>query len=197
MSKKSPAISKELARINPQAEPILEVLEPGPNPPTPEAIKRLMLKKITTNAERMINSLILLASNGHFQSAHYLLEEMTTLGVEMKNESGRSINEILARVARHLAIECNIECPEEEDASGNPAASANPDPQTNPAATTHAHAPTDAAAATHASATTHAPATTNADEAYPAASVQSSPEPATPEPAMPQPATPWPATPTL
>lgn len=179
MSKKSPAISKELARINPQAEPILEVLEPGPNPPTPEAIKRLMLKKITTNAERMINSLILLASNGHFQSAHYLLEEMTTLGVEMKNESGRSINEILARVARHLAIECNIECPEEEDASGNPAASANPDPQTNPAATTNA------------------PAEANAADVYPPASMQSSPEPATPEPVMPQPATPWPATPTL
>jgi hypothetical protein len=107
-------MSKELARINPNPQPIVEVLQPGPNPPTPEAIKRLMLKKITTNAERMIDSLILLAQNGHFQSAHYLLEQMTKLGTELKNEGGRSINEILSKIAKHLATECNIEYPEDE-----------------------------------------------------------------------------------
>ena len=105
MTKKSTAISKDLARINPNAEPLVEVLAPGPNPPTADDVKRLMLKKITTNAERMIDSLILLGANGHFQSAHYLLEEMSKLGAELKTDGGKSIHEILSKIARQLAQE--------------------------------------------------------------------------------------------
>jgi hypothetical protein len=109
MPRKSIAISNELARITPNAEPVVEVLPPGPNPPAADDIKRLMLNKITTNAERMIDSLILLGSNGHFQSAHYLLEQMSKLGVELKTDGGKSIHEILSKIARQLAEERAIE----------------------------------------------------------------------------------------
>jgi len=82
----SKAITNQLSTQHdgPIAEAI-QVLEPGPNPPTVVEIATRMVAKITTNADLMLDALIRLAIGGHYQAAEYLLSQMHRLAAELKN----------------------------------------------------------------------------------------------------------------
>jgi len=51
----------------------LDVIEPGPNPPSLADVNRQTLAKLTTNADGIISSLIHQARRGHFQAAQLAL----------------------------------------------------------------------------------------------------------------------------
>jgi hypothetical protein len=106
MPRKSAAIINDLSKqlsTSDQPGDSYQVKEPGPNPPTAGDVKKRMVIKITTNAEDILDSLITIASHGHYQAAQYLLDEMNRISLEQQQEGGRSIGEVLLPAVRFLA----------------------------------------------------------------------------------------------
>ena len=106
MRHKSLQIIKQLS--NPQQDgpkADFQVIEPGPNPPTVTEIAQRMVAKITTNADQMLDALILLAKGGHFQAAEYLLTEMHRLALVLKDVDKKSLSDRLAPIVARMEAE--------------------------------------------------------------------------------------------
>jgi hypothetical protein len=79
-------------------------LKSAPPAESPEAARQFMLDQVTRHSNAIVIALINKASDGHYQAARFLLEELSKMSVEKSGDGCRSIAEILLPVAERLFV---------------------------------------------------------------------------------------------